>query len=107
MIPASGGTPRVLRTRVVSFSWSPDSTRLAYVTGATPASSPGSRELGTIDLNGDTQPFDLGSLPVDSATPQWSPDGSRIAFTGLDRANPSESRVYAVDADGTALRRLA
>ena len=107
VIPASGGTPRALRTRVVAFSWSPDSTRLAYVTGATAASSPGSRALGTIDLNGATQPLDLGSLPVGSATPQWSPDSSRIAFTGLDPANLSKSRVYAIDADGRALRRLA
>jgi Tol biopolymer transport system component len=38
-------------------------------------------------------------------SPDWSPDGKRIAFDGWT-GNPSSSRVFVVNDDGTGLRDL-
>jgi Tol biopolymer transport system component len=105
IVPAAGGRPRVLAPHhVASFAWSPDSTTVAFIAGKQQY-SPDS--LGTIDLDGTVERFDIGSMPLSSAPPQWSPDGARIAFTGLDPSNTSRSRIYVIGAHGTGLVRRA
>ena len=41
------------------------------------------------------------------ASPQWSPDGSRVAFTLHPPENPDLGRVYVINADGTGLRQVS
>jgi Tol biopolymer transport system component len=41
------------------------------------------------------------------AGPQWSPDGSRIAFTIHEPANPDNGRAWVMNADGTGLERIS
>jgi CubicO group peptidase (beta-lactamase class C family) len=43
------------------------------------------------------------SVPSSGLFSDWSPDGTQIAFDGVDHLNPE---IYTVAADGTALRRL-
>lgn len=107
IVPATGGAPRVLPKRVSAFSWSPDSKRLAYVRAGPGTDDPSVRSLGTVDLRGSSKLFSLNSVPLGNDSPQWSPDGTRIAFTGLDPSDASKSRVYVVNSDGTAVVRLA
>ncbi len=43
-----------------------------------------------------------------ASAPAWSPDGSRIAFTGSDLSRPQNRLgIYVIRADGTGQRRLA
>ena len=45
----------------------------------------------------------LTNDPADADIPQWSPDGSRIAFFAWDGSN---SGIYVMNADGSGLRNL-
>ena len=47
----------------------------------------------------------LTSLPLKAVAPRWSPDGSRIAFTGQLAGKPVN--IYTVNADGGDLQALA
>lgn len=102
VMPAAGGAPRLLvekpRGAVVGpFSWSPDSTRLVFEDGT---------RIGIVDLDGRRSMFPLRGLRPGLGTPQWSPDGSSIAFTAIELRSDLDSRVYLIDADGTRLRRI-
>lgn len=120
VIPADGGTPRVLVSfryvnDLAGYSWSPNSTELAYNTGLT---------IGTTTLSGSNTTFSLPSLkPTPGGAgdpPQWAPDGTSIAFTAIEQHRGSWSRaggiltlegaeigIYVIGADGTGMRRLA
>ena len=50
-----------------------------------------------------TSPVSLTTV----AGPQWSPDGSRIAFSLHQADNPDVGRAYLINADGTGLRRVS
>ncbi|HEX3807480.1 MAG TPA: hypothetical protein VHV52_11950 [Gaiellaceae bacterium] len=104
VVAAGGGHPRTLLPLrccnvVPIFSWSPDSQRLAYVSG---------RHAGTVDLSSTTTVFQLRGLEPDSHPPQWSPDGATIAFSA-DRNGDGEFSlgVYLIAADGSKLHRVA
>jgi Tol biopolymer transport system component len=50
----------------------------------------------------------IATVPfVRVAGPQWSPDGSRIAFTIHEPANPDNGRAWVMNADGTGLERIS
>jgi Tol biopolymer transport system component len=98
VVPAAGGTPRVLASNATSLSWSPDSTRLVYSTNTA---------LHTVTLRGKMRRLSLGPLLIGYETPQWSHDGTRIAFTGISPTDRLHTRVYVVNADGTRLQRIA
>jgi Tol biopolymer transport system component len=51
----------------------------------------------------DTSPVPFSNL----AGAQWSPDGTRIAFTLHPTDNPDLGRAWLINADGTGLRRLS
>jgi Tol biopolymer transport system component len=101
--PAAGGKARTLLpfkyvNGTASFSWSPDSTKLVYAT---------STKIGTVDLSGQNTTFAIPGLRPDINTPQWSPDGSSIAFSAIKKGADLDLRVYVIGADGSGLRRLA
>jgi Tol biopolymer transport system component len=79
--------------------WSPDGTKLIYV-------SPDSRSLLVIGTTGGTPQLLLSGAPPASVKPAgWSPDGTKILFTRSSAANAPY--VFVMNADGTRVRRLA
>ena len=57
----------------------------------------------TVDPDG-AAPVNLTNDPVWDGYPAWSPDGRQIAFSNN---NGVEFDLYVMDADGSAMRRLA
>ena len=94
VIPAAGGTPTMLVAgpEVYAPSWSPDGTRIVLwnfgVIGVVPSSG------GTITSLG------AGIVPT------WSPKAERIAFLD-NREHPEFLELYAMNADGSGVSRLA
>jgi len=83
-----------------SFDWSPDSSRLAFITPNNMAWPPGdgrNGELHSVDVDsGRERTISAGAM----GSIAWSPDGSRLAF---GRGNGS---VVVVSADGSGERTL-
>lgn len=77
--------------------WSPDGTRLAFV-----STRDGNQEIYTC-LPGGKEVKRLTSHPGFDHHPAWSPDGGRIAFIS-SREGPEA--LWVMRADGTELRRL-
>lgn len=123
VVPADGGTARQLtsgdwhvgfrRIGVIAFpariSWSPDSTRIAFDGPGKAVETPYWFEshINVVDVaSGRISALTTGRGSY--ASPTWSPDGQRIAFTGY----PEHSRFYNVDdlyvvpASGGAPQRL-
>lgn len=115
IVSASGGKPRVLLPpgidEQLGLSWSPDSTRLAFITESGDA-------IGTVTLKGKITIFKLpdglslaaGLSPATGAPdtpPQWSPDGKTLVFAATSKARWYQTDVYAVDANGHHLHRIA
>jgi Tol biopolymer transport system component len=102
--PQSGKVTRVKRVGgSVRLAWSPDRRTLAY--------APVGTGIWLLRLDdGSTRQLTEGDSDDE---PAWSPDGSRIAFSGrdLDRCELLQlrtcvSEIFVVNADGTGLRRL-
>jgi Tol biopolymer transport system component len=103
VMPAAGGRPRtVLPFHYVdgtaTFSWSPGSQTLAYVT---------STRVGTTDLSGRVATFAIPGLRPHLDSPEWSPDGKTIAFSAIEKGADLDLRVYLIGDDGAGLRRIA
>ena len=103
VVTAAGGHARTLLplhccSIRAAYSWSPDSTTLAYVSD---------RAAGTLTLAGGRRTFALPGLHPDLHTPQWSPDGKTVAFGAIRNGDDLGYRVYLIGADGSGLRRIA
>lgn len=99
------------------FVWSPDGSRLAFISSRNDDDPEGcstwcTTEIYTVNAEGD----DLTRLTNVSAmnrSPAWSPDGTRIAFaSSRDEADPSACpfkcnfEIYIMNADGSEQTRL-
>jgi TolB protein len=78
-----------------AHTWSPDGQSIAYVSTRNQIMRYNRVTQTTLELT-DAQ-FRT------AADPAWSPDGTRIAFSGNQRGNPD---IYIIDVDGTNLRRI-
>ncbi len=81
LIDTTGENHRPLLSDIASYSsprWSPDGTRLAYVTAAGVHGA----ELHVIWLDGGQTAL-LTQLPSAPSNLSWSPDGTKIAFSAL------------------------
>ena len=102
IVPVDGGVPVAL-ARAGTFSWSPTADRIAY---ATSIGDDGG--VGIVDMQGNRRLLPLGRIHNINHSPQWSPDGTRIAFTGVPLTGKGvRNGVYVIGADGRGLRRLA
>jgi TolB protein len=92
-MPAAGGTETTLAENGAMPTWSPDSTQIAFV-----------RQFDIWVMDADGQdPTPLVDDEADDAWPDWSSDGSRIAFDKIvDRIH----RVVVMHADGSSPRTL-
>jgi Tol biopolymer transport system component len=104
----SGGTVVTHRGAVVmeipegeAFTWSPDSTRLAYVRLVSVPRWHEDLFVAAVDRTGRVR-----RVIRDASDPAWSPDGSRIAFQRIIEGPSLCSELFVVSADGGVPRRL-
>jgi len=89
MVPAGGGDVRQLTnlTRQASaLTWSPDSSRLAFMSGEWSDPCQGGGDVFILSLSGnDAEPRNLTpGIPFSPAWCRWFPDGQRLLYTAWD-----------------------
>ena len=107
VMEADGGNQQRLTNnlgRDISPSWSPDGTRIAFVSdrdGHVIGNFGLTDEIYVMDADGGN-PQNLTNNPNHDTFPSWSPDGKRIAFSSnRDRKRGDHNyEIYVMDADG-------
>ena len=85
---------------ILSFAWSPDAVKIAYVLPYTSIGSYSDIFVIRIDGTGKTN---LTNLKTADDSPSWSPDSKHIAFTSNRDGN---DEIYVMNADGSNQTRL-
>jgi len=91
-------------------SWSPDRTKIAYARGpddGTPFDGPW--DIYVQDLtNPGSAPLQLTNTPTQNEDrPTWSPDGTRIAYAGVDAPMSASWDIWVKPATGGTAERIA
>jgi TolB protein len=97
---SDGYNPQTILTSkqpLMSPSWSPDASRVAYVTFENKTAEIYTQAVGTGTRR------KLASFKGINGAPSWSPDGRRLALTLSRDGNPE---IYVMDVNGGNLRRL-
>ena len=114
LVPVDGGEPRRLTNHRAYDNypvWSPDGTRIAFLSARNLDPAFGSflrPHLYTMAPDGsDVRRLSDGLTWVVNHSPQWSPDGERLAFVAVEGSGETRAQnLYTIRADGTNLRRL-
>jgi TolB protein len=97
---ADGHNPQTaLRSResIISPAWSPDGSRLAYV------SFESGKPVVYVHTIASGERVPVANFKGNNSAPAWSPDGGRLAVV-LSR--DGSSQIYIINADGSGVRRL-
>jgi TolB protein len=119
------GTEQTYLIRGSSATWSPDGKYIAYHASASGTGLPTTTDPGAATSDSDIFVANVDDLLATVAEPQnitdssdvidndpdWSPDGTKIAYTrhsapAPDPRNPSDAEIYLINPDGTELTRL-
>jgi Tol biopolymer transport system component len=82
-------------------AWSKDGTKLAFT-----STRSGAPEIWTMNPDGSDQRQITHRMPGGSFTPDWSYDGTRIAYSFADFSGNGTPEVWVMNADGTQQTRL-
>ncbi|MGE4370967.1 MAG: Tol-Pal system beta propeller repeat protein TolB [Burkholderiaceae bacterium] len=97
---ADGQNPQVMlrsRSSIISPAWSPDGSKLAYV------SFESGKPVIYVQTLATGQRVPLANFKGNNSAPAWSPDGSQVAIV-LSRDGISQ--IYTINPDGSGLRRI-
>ena len=83
---------------IMSLAWSPDGTRMAYVSFQNKKPI-----LFVQGLSASQQPAPVANYKGSNSAPAWSPDGKQLAAV---LTKDGSSQIYLMNADGTNLRRV-
>lgn len=97
---ADGQNPQVmLRSKhsIISPAWSPDGSKLAYV------SFESGKPVVYVQTLATGERFPIANFKGNNSAPAWSPNGQQLAIT-LSRDGIAQ--IYTINADGSGLRRV-
>lgn len=96
----TGTTTQLTRSEEpkAALAWSPDGTRLGYLSGAAPAT-----RLGVYDFQAEQEFYLPGEVTAGVGSFAWAPDGQSLLF---DLAQNGEQHVYRINVVGDRLQQL-
>lgn len=95
-----GNTARPLNVRGTSPAFSPDGTRIAFVSDLN-----GSQDIYVMDVDGNNI-VQITDDRQHEVWPAWSPDGDRIVFVSEGEGREGNRDLYSVHVDGSNRERL-
>lgn len=105
VIDTDGGNQRKLADGgvITSFSWSPDSQKVAY---AQTALDNKSRSTYLVNIDGTDKVKLTGEVGAFDDNPTWFPTGGKVAFVSSSEKTSHQPYLYVVNEDGTDKRTL-